>query len=494
MTAILHVLPRYCTYVANGTLGISIRVKIMGIIIGVTALLGGVTTIFMVRSLRETSRDHLRSKAVWTARSVVEGGLDLVLTNDTITLHEYLTDLAREDEEIAYLLVLDEMGTPIAHTFPGPVPRELLRVRQASPDQPWDPLRRETEEGFVWDVEAPIMGGQAGSVRVGVTEDKARRALAGGIGSLLAITAAAAALALALSIWLTQILARRILHLVEITRAAGRGEFETRATISWNDEIGHLSRAFNEMIERLGRTRKELRRKEAMRVHLLRRVLKAQEEERRRVARELHDQTGQAITSLLVGMRLAAESATVEEARERIEEARVQGARTLDEVRNLAWELRPAVLDDHGLAAAIDRYVKHCGERYGFETDLCRTNRWPERLPPEMETALYRIIQEALTNVPRHADAGHVSLVLEHREGALLVIVEDDGCGFDVEEVMSDQDRPALGFIGMRERAMMAGGSLELESEPGRGTTVFVRLPWAASTEDMMDRPAGHGR
>ncbi len=222
----------------------------------------------------------------------------------------------------------------------------------------------------------------------------------------------------------------------------------------------------------------ELRRKEAVRRELLHKAITAQEEERRRIARELHDEASQALAALLVSLRLMENAPN-------LEDARAQGARmrevvnqTLDEIRALAWELRPSVLDDLGLVPALTRYIQSCRSRFGMEIDLEVVGLDQVRLPWEVETALYRIAQEALTNAARHAGARHVSVVLEQRGNRALLIVEDDGEGFDVAQVRASvQERGRLGLYGMEERASLVGGRLTVESAPGSGTTVVVEVP-----------------
>lgn len=237
----------------------------------------------------------------------------------------------------------------------------------------------------------------------------------------------------------------------------------------------------------------ELRHKEAMRGQLLRKIITAQEEERRRIARELHDETGQAITSLLVSLKVIEGAASLEQARALASEIRDLIGKTLDEVRDLASELRPSVLDDLGLVPALARYVGKLPARFGFQVDFIATGTHEQRLPREIESTLYRIAQEALTNVARHAKASHVSLLLEQRRDAILMLVEDNGVGFDAANVMSSaQEREPLGLYGMRERASLVGGCLTVESKPGAGTTISVQIPlegeWLQQREKMAPR------
>ncbi len=220
----------------------------------------------------------------------------------------------------------------------------------------------------------------------------------------------------------------------------------------------------------------DLREKERVRGQLLEKVIGAQEEERKRIARELHDDTGQAITSLMVGLRAASD--TSEPAtRTRLDTLRDIAAQTLESVKHMARELRPALLDDLGLAAALERYVAGYRANFGLTADLQMTG-FNQRLSPEIELALYRIIQEALTNIAKHARAHNVSIVVERKVRAVVAIVEDDGRGFDVRAILeSAQDESKLGLHGMRERAELVGGRLQIESSPGAGSSVFVEIP-----------------
>ena len=211
---------------------------------------------------------------------------------------------------------------------------------------------------------------------------------------------------------------------------------------------------------------------EESQVQLLRALVQAQEEERSRISRELHDQLGQEITAL--GLKLAvikASAALNAEARREIEglEAMVKGLD--DDVETLVWQLRPTGLDELGLPEALQDYVSHWSRLYGVRVRL--DAKLAQRLAPEMETVLYRVAQEALNNVARHARAKRVSLTLESRDGAAFLVVQDDGLGFDMGEV----GRTSVGLLGMRERAALVGGSASVESAPGKGTRVTVRIP-----------------
>ncbi len=205
----------------------------------------------------------------------------------------------------------------------------------------------------------------------------------------------------------------------------------------------------------------------------LRRVVEGQEVERRRLARELHDETGQALTSILLGLRAVEEAGSGDGVvRKSVSEVRELVVATLQDVRRLAVELRPKALDDFGLVPALERLVQTFSEATGISVDL-EAGLGEDRLPAELETTLYRIIQEALTNVVKHAEAQSVSVLLVRREGSVTTVIEDDGRGFDPTSTRED----GLGLLGMRERVALHDGRLQLEASPGAGTTLVVEMP-----------------
>jgi signal transduction histidine kinase len=200
----------------------------------------------------------------------------------------------------------------------------------------------------------------------------------------------------------------------------------------------------------------------------LRRIVAAQELERQRLARELHDETGQALTSILLGLKQL-ESAGSTEAVAALRELVVA---TLQDVRRLAVELRPKVLDDFGLVPALERLTEGFVEHTGIAVDL-EASSLAERLPREVETAIYRIVQESLTNVVKHARAERVSVLVTRADGRVKAVIEDDGTGFDASET----DGGGIGLVGMRERIELLDGTLTVESSATSGTTIAVEVP-----------------
>lgn len=219
------------------------------------------------------------------------------------------------------------------------------------------------------------------------------------------------------------------------------------------------------------------RRREAdVRQHLLARAISAQEEERQRVARELHDGTGQALTAILIGLQNVEAAAAGSPAQPIVADLRRIVVETIRDVGRIARGLRPSVLDDLGLIPALQRYGEDLNRSRGLVVDI--SGNASERFPRAVETTLYRIIQEALTNVSSHAQAQCARVAILRSTGAVQAIVQDDGTGFDLDVALNvSTRRQPLGVIGMQERASLIGGSVMIDSCPGAGTTVIVTLP-----------------
>ncbi len=205
------------------------------------------------------------------------------------------------------------------------------------------------------------------------------------------------------------------------------------------------------------------------------RLVDIQEAERRYIARELHDEVGQALTSLMVGMRLIErDAAKPERVLGGISQLKQMVDEVLENLHRLAVHLRPASLDHLGLIPALQQYIDDLNERSDLSIKF-ETMGVDMRVESELETVLYRIVQEALTNVFKHAQATRVDVLIERREEKLVTIIEDDGVGFDTAQPVSENH---LGLFGIRERLDMFGGTLHLESSPGIGTTLFVEVPY----------------
>lgn len=245
--------------------------------------------------------------------------------------------------------------------------------------------------------------------------------------------------------------------------------------VAFQDQL-HTVRENNESLRVEVSSRKQ---SENLCVALIRRIVSAQEDERKRIAREIHDHIGQEVTGLKLALsHIQKKYKEDSELYSDIAKLKATINRIDKEVDFLAWELRPSVLDDLGLAKAIEQYIDDWTKHFSIPAEFQLIGLDGQRLLPETEINLYRITQEALNNIAKYAKATSVSVLLERLDGKLSLIVEDNGIGFDLEKraKVTETDR-GMGLLGMKERAALVGGNIEIESSQGNGTTVYVRVP-----------------
>jgi signal transduction histidine kinase len=216
--------------------------------------------------------------------------------------------------------------------------------------------------------------------------------------------------------------------------------------------------------------------KEAARQMLLRSLVEAQEDERKRLARELHDGAGQTLTGLLVRLKTIEKKAAVPHLQNDLRSMQSLVSETIEQIRTLAHQLRPAALEQFGLPLALESLVKEISENDGMEAS-CQCNVINNEVPDEIAAVLYRIAQEGMTNILRHAHCSHVSLMVESNAHGVSMVIDDDGVGFDPSTLGVDNRKRHLGLISMRERAEILGGTLDVYTAPGKGTTIQVRVP-----------------
>lgn len=305
------------------------------------------------------------------------------------------------------------------------------------------------------------------------------------------IAVAGAAVSLAVNAVIIQLALDPLRLLKETAERVQEGDLDARVPLSplADLEMQRLTLATNAMLDRLLEYRSRLR-------DVAARALNAAEEERRRISLELHDDASQRLAAVLMRLRLARSVSDGEAKDAVLEEVRRELAETADGLRRYAQGLRPPALDELGLAAAIESHVRHISEAASAAI-VVEVEGVGRLEAPEVELALYRIVQEAITNAIRHSRADRIQVRLEARNGVVVATVEDNGVGFDVERYRdSEGGADRLGLFGMRERAEYVGGRVEVRSEPGVGTTVRAEVPKrgpGASIRSDMVRPGLSG-
>lgn len=290
-----------------------------------------------------------------------------------------------------------------------------------------------------------------------------------------------------LLVWATiQGIVKPIRMLTSAAKNMATGNFGVAIPRQREDEIGQLSTAFEAMRQEITKSKNELmsrykaaKEKEELRGQLLSSVITAQEEERKRIARELHDEYGQTMTGLIMSIESLEDmvTPTQPQLKERLAHTKALLVRTLADIRKLTLDLRPSSLDDLGLVAAIRTYIQRYPEASGIHVEF-KTNGLNGRLDPVFETALFRIIQEATHNAVKHAHAANINISLTAGDGNIVATVQDDGKGFNVEQLYkSGIGRHSSGILGIQERTDLLGGTFSIRSLPGKGTSLRVEIP-----------------
>jgi signal transduction histidine kinase len=385
--------------------------------------------------------------------------------SDPAALEEALSG-TRQDEDVAYIVVVDPAGKRLAAFHPERATRGGIARRTFGGGH--------SPDGRLFEVTTPVRDGERvlAFLHIGLSLERLNRELAQMRIAIALLSAVILAIGLAI-VMLTSTLLTRPLRAVAAgaTRIAA-GDLEHRVPAGRADEIGQLASSFNDMAEKVSERDAALRRSHEQLRLLSRRLLSVQEEERLRIAREVHDELGQALTAMKIELQ---QIGTREES---LREPLRAISRSIDEivdlVRRIAADLRPAILDDLGISAAIEQQLRRLRETTGIRTELAIAEE------PQVDVltgaTLYRITKEALANVVRHAGATDVQVSLAVADGAAILEIHDNGRGLEESAIA---DPRSLGLIGIRERAEMLGGSAMMERAAEGGTTIRVALPLA---------------
>ncbi len=277
---------------------------------------------------------------------------------------------------------------------------------------------------------------------------------------------------LVIGIALNQMVIKKIQHFVEAVSLFGQGHFEKRIIFKGDDEIKRLAVSFNLMAKTLMEKMRQERK-------YLSQIIETQENERRRISRELHDEIGQALTAIKFNLDMIEKDLpqNLPVLKERLGETKSLSSQTLIAMRQLSMDLRPTMLDELGLIPTLRWYIQNFSNRMNIHSHF-EAIGFNEKLPAQIETALYRIIQEALNNIAKHAGADHIEISLEKRDSNIYAYVIDNGKGFDLERVLHPESpERGFGIIGMQERVSLLGGHIDIQSEPGLGTQIRIEVP-----------------
>ncbi len=456
----------------NGS-AVTFRIKVTVLLCGMILMLSIIAVVRARNDMYRILGDELEGRGYAIARDLAANSTDHLLTGDLFSLYDLAMRTKNNNPDIRYLLILGPTGQVQVNTFNGGIPRGLVEANLLASGQT-DQLRRlETEEALIRDVATPILGGKAGTARVGMSDHNIRAAVDENTRSLGLVVVLAMATGIAVSYGLAYYLTRPLSLLLEAVQSVTEGNLSLRIRSPGNDEVGQLGKAFNLMSEALAQ-------KESARRALLDKVISSQEEERKRVARELHDELAQQLTSVLLSLEAIEAGMQGSDGRNRhtVQQAKNVVSTSLAETRKLIGDLRPSVLDDLGLVPAIRSYAESHLHPLQCKVLVSATDI-PSELPFGVEIAAFRIVQETINNVAKHARARSVRIRLDADNDTLFGEVSDDGKGFLPDQVRSmvHSDARGLGLQGMQERASLLGGDLSIDSKVGQGTRISFCIP-----------------
>jgi signal transduction histidine kinase len=448
-----------------------IRSKVISIVLVVTLLLTVLTMVYIRITLKTALAEQLEQKAVSITRDAASRSVDMILTSNFYTLNRLARDTLENNPDVSYVFFIHGESI-IADTFMERFPDGLLEANTLHPGTRFNLVKLETEEGIIRDVVAPVLEADGVVVRVGVLDHNIRATMSEATRQLLVISAITLLFGSFTTYMLTTLIAIKPINiLAKSVQAVSQGDLSGQVQVNSHDELSELADAFNTMVQRLSRAHK-------VRNILLKKIIHTQEEERRRIARELHDETGQSLMTLMIALSQVEEAETMTELKNNSKEFRKLLLYTLENVRLLAWKLSPIPLADLGLKAAVELFIKKYAKNDNWQIEFRSAGFDEVRFSPDFETAIYRVVQEALTNAAKHAGANKVQVEMSCENGEVVIIVRDNGKGFDVEAAKEEGIyKTSLGLASMEERITLTGGKFEIVSGPEIGTTIYIRIP-----------------
>lgn len=462
----------------------SLYVKFNVLIVGAIFICGVLIGSLMLYTTRTQMERELDTAGLEIGQALSTAVGDDILLDDRFSITEQLVHIQTVNSQIRYIMVTLPNGHIIASTFTDGLPQGLPPVRQRRPDKKTDTMLFDSNEGMIREVLYPIDDGLIGYFRIGLTEgpmsELMRRRFAEIITLVLLICLAAS--------WLATRFAHSFLKPIRTmslaVRQLGRGNYCVKVEPQADDDMGRLARAFNTLSSRLyardqenSRLLQTLQEKERLRMQLISQLFSAREDERRRISRELHDETSQSMVSMLAYLRIIRDRIPDASVRELVENVSTLTKETLEGLRHLAVNLHPPLLDDLGLVAAMEKYLDTFRRAQPqIEVTFVHDGDCTD-LPRPVSLLCYRMMQEGLTNIVRHAraTAAHISLAATDR--TLTLTITDNGIGLSRDMAEKARLDNHLGLASMQERTELLSGTFQISSLPQGGTAICITLP-----------------
>ncbi len=464
----------------------SLYLKFNILIVGSIFFCGLLVECLFLFTMSSILEDNLDQKGQSTAESISSIISNNILLDDKFAISEQLIQSLEQDAEIRYIIVTSPSKEIISSTFSQGFPVGLPLIREPKNDgENIDKMIFGSDEGRLREILYPIDDGIIGSIRIGLTEKYMTEVLKERCLQMSLIILFICILASILATYY----ARHFLHPIrELSKAAdeiGKGNYKIqKIPVTTKDEIGQFTNAFNDMTTKLRAKEQEngyllaaLKRKEKKHLWLISQLFAVREDERRRISRELHDETNQSMVSILTYLRVLYDRLDNDEQRELLAQTRELTVHTLEGLRGIAVDLHPPILEDLGLVAAIQKYVDTIRRSYpDLDIELRHTGEFSD-IPTMISLVCYRILQESLTNIVRHAKATKAMITISRIASNIIILINDNGVGFNKSVVKKVVSNRHLGLVSMRERIELLNGYFKIYSKENHGTRIIIVLP-----------------
>lgn len=469
---------------------LSLYYKINGIIIASLLVLSVIIGAVMIKTTANLLTKQIDRRGIEIGTSLAVLSSNDILLDDHYSLFERINKTKNTTEDVRYIVIIDYAGRLLAHTFGNGLPYGLPFETNSGISGNFEGEESgvrvtvfDSNEGPIREVTIPIENGSVGFVRVGMSEISTQKLLLDTAEEFFLLTLLICILAVAGATHLAHYIVQPIQSLAGVAQQIRQGNYAVQACVQEQDEVGRLALVFNDMAASLKKKEtennqllEELRAKEAMRATLMNKIVTVQEDERKRISRELHDETGQSLASLLAYMKLLQSKLTEESHAELLLQARNVATSAMGQLRKMAVELRPPILDDLGITAAMAQYIENYRTQHNCRIEflILKDNMV---LDDQVSLSLYRILQEGLTNIAKHAQATDIWIALDRVNTNVVLTIRDNGRGMDASELSHAYRDNRLGIHGMRERTELLGGCFDVSSQPDGGTMIRVILP-----------------
>ncbi len=467
--------------------------KIILVTSGIVAVMGLATIVAINGVVKGVVRDSIQQNGIALAQTIAANVADQYLDGNVLAVKNVLENQKDSTHYMVYAYIINRNDGTVVDTFTQGFLKDLVAVDPIQNVR--TPMSRLLNMGgdLVRDVGVPLVSGlDSIELHIGLSESTLLVPLTRISWVIMVLTLIGILIGSFAALLLSRLITRPLMKLTRQAVRIGEGNLESEILVESQDEVGNLARSFNTMTHQLKDTIQALQRRneelsllshklaerEDVLGKLWQKVISAQEEERKRIARELHDETTQSLAAITVGLKTAETVLMSDRGKGMtlLEQIRMMAGQVVKELHNIVYDLRPTILDDLGLIPALRWYgeIRLGAQGVKFDLQVQGINR---RFPAEVETTFFRIGQESISNIFRHAQACEVVLTLVLEDDALIMKIADDGYGFDIGEVWQlSEGGVGLGLLGMRERVALLGGTIDINSRLGRGTVVTVKV------------------